>query len=93
VNTSSTFHGDDGTDAREAVEHEGDQRLVAQIDVRGAAGAVKQGAHFGRIEDRRLPLRTTGRDRGHQAPLPQPHVTPRSRLIGRVPRSFDLGVV
>jgi hypothetical protein len=47
-------HADDGPDAREAVEHEGDQRLVAEIDVRGVSDAIKQGAHFGRIEDRRF---------------------------------------
>ncbi|MFY9642073.1 MAG: hypothetical protein WAK07_14420, partial [Rhodomicrobium sp.] len=34
------LHGDDGTDAREAVEHEGDQRLVAEIDVRVGAGRI-----------------------------------------------------
>jgi hypothetical protein len=46
-------HRDDGSDTREAVEHEGDQRLVAQTNMRRAADAIEQGTHFGRIEDRR----------------------------------------
>jgi hypothetical protein len=55
------LHGNDGPDAREAEEHEADKGLVAQIDVRRDADAIKQHAHFSHIENRRLPLRTTWR--------------------------------
>ena len=48
------LHCHDRADARKAVEHQADQRLVAQIDVRHAGDAIEQSAHFAGIEDRRF---------------------------------------
>jgi len=50
------LHADDRADAGEGINHETNQRLVAQIDVRFAIDAIEQRPHFRCIEHGRLAL-------------------------------------
>ena len=50
------LHAERGADAGETVDHQADQRAIAQAHRRGGIDAVEQLAGFGRLQHRRLAL-------------------------------------
>jgi hypothetical protein len=57
VKTFFDRHAERRADPRERIDHEPDQRPIAQTDDGRRVDAVKQRARFGGIEHRRLPGR------------------------------------